>query len=92
MADFNHLRRRAHAMKTLYTVPLSSGKIKADFWAMLLHGRCLLLCGPYYEPLAWFTALYIDTHYTHHICHFAMVALLMLLQRLQDVDTIQYSK
>ena len=36
------------------TAPPSSGKIEASFQVILLHGPCLLLGGPYYEPLLWF--------------------------------------
>jgi len=36
------------------TAPLSSEKLEADFWVILFHGPCLLLCGPYYELLLQF--------------------------------------
>jgi len=36
---------------------MSSWRIKAGFQVILLHGPCLILGPPYYEPLLWFMIL-----------------------------------
>ena len=44
------------------TVSSLSGKIEAGFQVILLDGPCLLLGGPYYEPLLWFMIRSMDMH------------------------------